>query len=175
MVLWQLPAGKSEMFYFAYFLVASIFFYMAYTVFATPWVALGYELTPDYHERTRLMGVQNFIGQIPYMISPWFLWIMNSGRFFPDQVSGAAGLAVDLRVRTRELPFRDIEIQKRENDLVGATFGRGMYILDDYSPLRHVSEASLTPRRWNVSIMSRSLPMGSMPSKASSSMESIRV
>jgi photosystem II stability/assembly factor-like uncharacterized protein len=35
--------------------------------------------------------------------------------------------------------FRDLEIQRRENDLVGATFGRGFYILDDYSPLRHVS------------------------------------
>lgn len=32
---------------------------------------------------------------------------------------------------------RDIEIQRRENDLVLATFGRGFYILDDYSPLRN--------------------------------------
>jgi photosystem II stability/assembly factor-like uncharacterized protein len=34
------------------------------------------------------------------------------------------------------IPVRDIAIQKRENDLVLATFGRGFYILDDYSPLR---------------------------------------
>ncbi|HVT40391.1 MAG TPA: hypothetical protein VHE78_15215 [Gemmatimonadaceae bacterium] len=34
------------------------------------------------------------------------------------------------------IPVRDIAIQKRENDLVIATFGRGIYILDDYSPLR---------------------------------------
>ncbi|MBX2817735.1 MAG: glycosyl hydrolase [Saprospiraceae bacterium] len=34
------------------------------------------------------------------------------------------------------IPVRDIEIQQRENDLVLATFGRGMYILDDYSLLR---------------------------------------
>lgn len=31
---------------------------------------------------------------------------------------------------------KDMEIQRRENDLVIATFGRGFYILDDYSPLR---------------------------------------
>jgi GPH family glycoside/pentoside/hexuronide:cation symporter len=67
-------------------------------VFATPWVALGYELTPDYHERTRLMGVQNFIGQLAYVVSPWFLWIMTSKAFFPDQVAGAAGLAVVIAV-----------------------------------------------------------------------------
>ena len=47
-LLWQLPEGKSEYFYFWYFLIGSVIFYLAYTVFATPWVALGYELTPDY-------------------------------------------------------------------------------------------------------------------------------
>ncbi len=36
---------------------------------------------------------------------------------------------------------RDIAIQKRENDLILASFGRGFYILDDYSPLRSVSDA----------------------------------
>ena len=99
-LLWQLPIGRSESFYFWYFLSGSILFYLAYTVFATPWVALGYELTPDYHERTRLMGVQNFIGQLAYLVSPWFLWIMTNTEWFPDQVSGAAGLAIAIGVAT---------------------------------------------------------------------------
>ncbi|MBS4029417.1 MAG: glycosyl hydrolase [Ignavibacteriales bacterium] len=34
------------------------------------------------------------------------------------------------------IPVKDIAIQKRENDLVLATFGRGFYVLDNYSPLR---------------------------------------
>ncbi|HPI20285.1 MAG TPA: glycosyl hydrolase, partial [Candidatus Kapabacteria bacterium] len=34
------------------------------------------------------------------------------------------------------IAVRDLEIQKRESDLVVGTFGRGIYILDDYSPLR---------------------------------------
>ena len=38
---------------------------------------------------------------------------------------------------------RDMTIQKRENDLVLATFGRGFYILDDYSALREISAATL--------------------------------
>ncbi|OGF59984.1 MAG: glycosyl hydrolase [Candidatus Fischerbacteria bacterium RBG_13_37_8] len=41
------------------------------------------------------------------------------------------------------IAVRDIAIQRRENDLVAGTFGRGFYILDDYSPLRSVSEAYL--------------------------------
>ena len=37
------------------------------------------------------------------------------------------------------IAFRDLAIQQRENDLVGASFGRSIYILDDYSALRQVS------------------------------------
>ena len=97
-LLWQLPDGRSESFYFWFFLTGSFFFYLAYTMFATPWVALGYELTPDYHERTRLMGTQNFIGQLAYVIAPWFLLIMQNERWFDDMVDGAAGLAIVIAV-----------------------------------------------------------------------------
>ncbi|MDX9759540.1 MAG: glycosyl hydrolase [Bacteroidota bacterium] len=38
------------------------------------------------------------------------------------------------------IAVRDIAIQARENDLVLATFGRGFYVLDDYSPLRRINE-----------------------------------
>ncbi len=96
-ILWQLPAGKSEAWYFWYFLGGSLIFYLAYTILATPWVALGYEMTPDYHERTRLMGVQNFIGNTAYMISPYFLAIMYLP-VFGDVVTGAGYLALIIAV-----------------------------------------------------------------------------
>lgn len=38
------------------------------------------------------------------------------------------------------ISFRDLEIQERESDLVGASFGRSFFVLDDYSPLRTISE-----------------------------------
>ncbi len=41
------------------------------------------------------------------------------------------------------ISVRDLEIQQRENDLVLATFGRGFYILDDYTPLRHITAERL--------------------------------
>ena len=41
------------------------------------------------------------------------------------------------------IPVRDLTIQKRENDLILATFGRSFYILDDYSPIRNFTEDSL--------------------------------
>jgi len=44
---------------------------------------------------------------------------------------------------TPTLSFRDLTIQKRENDLVAASFGRGFYVLDDYSALREMTPANL--------------------------------
>jgi hypothetical protein len=41
------------------------------------------------------------------------------------------------------ISFRDLAIQKRENDLVAASFGRGFYVLDDYSLLRDVTPSTL--------------------------------
>jgi len=43
------------------------------------------------------------------------------------------------------IAVRDLEIQRRENDLVVGTFGRGVFILDDYSPLRSGREALKSP------------------------------
>ena len=48
-----------------------------------------------------------------------------------------------LKGNVPNIPFRDLAIQTRENDLVGATFGRSFYILDDYTPLRSVSQSML--------------------------------
>jgi len=48
-----------------------------------------------------------------------------------------------LRGKAPYMQIRDMEIQKRENDIVMATFGRGFWILDDYSPLRELSAAAL--------------------------------
>lgn len=41
------------------------------------------------------------------------------------------------------IAVRDLEIQRRENDLVLATFGRGFYVLDNYTPLRELAEETL--------------------------------
>ncbi len=50
---------------------------------------------------------------------------------------------VELNGGVPTISFRDLAIQRRENDLVGASFGRGFYILDDYSPLRDLTPQAL--------------------------------
>jgi photosystem II stability/assembly factor-like uncharacterized protein len=62
------------------------------------------------------------------------------GLFF--SVDGG-GHWVQLRGNMPPAQVRDIDMQRRENDVVMATFGNGFWILDDYSPLREVSAESL--------------------------------
>ncbi|MDH5475314.1 MAG: glycosyl hydrolase, partial [Cyclobacteriaceae bacterium] len=66
---------------------------------------------------------------------------------------------VQLKGGTPTISFRDITIQRRENDLVGASFGRGIYVLDDITPIREFKvemlkkEASLfkvKPAYWYI-------------------------
>src|SRR6056300_1378509 len=60
---------------------------------------------------------------------------------------------------TPNMAFRDLTIQKRENDLVAASFGRGFFVLDDYSALRQMNDKALSadaalfetrPAKWFV-------------------------
>ncbi|MBL8175341.1 MAG: glycosyl hydrolase [Bryobacterales bacterium] len=58
------------------------------------------------------------------------------------------------------IAVRDIAIQSRENDLILATFGRGFYILDDYSPLRAKPDADTLFPVKNTSIFIEAQPLG---------------
>jgi photosystem II stability/assembly factor-like uncharacterized protein len=57
-------------------------------------------------------------------------WTPNGGRNWHKLSGGVPTIS-----------FRDVKIHRRDNDLVGATFGRGFYVLDDYSPLRELAAA----------------------------------
>jgi photosystem II stability/assembly factor-like uncharacterized protein len=77
-----------------------------------------------------------------------------------------------LKGKLPTIACRDLEIQRRENDLVVGTFGRGFWVLDDYSPLRNISpesleqsEAALYPVRDAWMFFERS-PLG-LPGKSS--------
>ncbi len=57
---------------------------------------------------------------------------VNGGERWTQLKSGLPTIAV-----------HDLVIQKRENDLIAGTFGRGIYVLDDYSPLRSLKADTL--------------------------------
>lgn len=71
--------------------------------------------------------------ELMFLATEFGIWFTHNGGDDWTQLKG--GLPV--------ISFRDLAIQKRENDLVAASFGRGFFILDDYSPLREINNATL--------------------------------
>lgn len=94
MIMWQLYPENSQTYNFFFFLSLSIFFYVGYTIFATPLIGLGYEMSSDYNERTRLMAVSQWIGQIAWMIAPWFWVIIYDQRIYDTAPEGARNLSI---------------------------------------------------------------------------------
>jgi len=71
-LLWNpwLELPKSGL--FLWYLIGSILYYLAYTIYAVPFSALGIELTSDYDERTRVQAWRMFFFLIGGMAGPWF-------------------------------------------------------------------------------------------------------
>ncbi len=90
-LMFQLHKEHSEMYNFWYFLVIQCLFVITFAFYAIPWIALGFEMTPDYHERTRLQGIGNSIAQIAWLLSPWLFTFMYTTK---DVVHGARTLAI---------------------------------------------------------------------------------
>jgi GPH family glycoside/pentoside/hexuronide:cation symporter len=93
-VQWQLYAENGTVFNFWYFLVFSILFILTNAIFATPLIGLGYEMTSDYKERTRLMGFSQIIGQIAWMVVPWFWVLIANPNLFESQAEGVRQLSI---------------------------------------------------------------------------------
>jgi GPH family glycoside/pentoside/hexuronide:cation symporter len=103
-ILWQLDPENTQNYNFWYFLILSMVFLIGNTMFATPLIGLGYEMTSNYNERTRLMASSQVMGQIAWMIVPWFWVIIASPDMLPI---GAEELN-----RIAELGLSDEETQK---------------------------------------------------------------
>lgn len=95
--MWQTQPGKSDMFYVWFYLAAFIIFFITYTIYATPFVAFGYEMTPDYNERTRLHAFANTAGQFAWISIPWF-WAFIASKRFDGPAEGASVLALGIGI-----------------------------------------------------------------------------
>ena len=92
--MWQLYKESGIVFNFWYFLSLSMVFTIGLTIFSVPFVAMGYEMTDDFHERTKIMASAQFIGQWAWIFMPWAWLFIYDPRFFTDPESGVRELAV---------------------------------------------------------------------------------
>jgi len=93
-MMWQLSADNSEIYNFYYFLTWSCVFSLGMTIFGVPYVAMGYEMSSDFHERTRLMAIAQWIGQWAWVIAPWFWVILYDPTWFERTDEGVRELSL---------------------------------------------------------------------------------
>ncbi len=93
-LLWQMDENNTATFNFWYFLIMSLVFLIGNTMFATPLVGLGFEMTTDYNERTKLMAFSQTVGLIAWVIVPWFWPMIPNENLFESQAIGIRTLAL---------------------------------------------------------------------------------
>ena len=93
-LMWQLYIENGIFFNFWYFLLCSLLFYLGITIFGIPFVAMGYEMSDDFHERTKIMAVSQFIGQFAWIIAPWIWVIIYDPAIFADPAAGTRELSI---------------------------------------------------------------------------------
>ena len=92
--MWQLYRENGLDYNFWYFLIMSFVFYLGLTIFSVPYVAMGYEMSDDFHERTRIMAVAQWIGQWAWVIAPWFWVIIYKPEWFESADAGSREVTV---------------------------------------------------------------------------------
>ena len=92
--MWQLFKENAVQYNFWYFFMWSVIFYLGLTFFSVPYVAMGYEMSNDFHERTNIMAIAQWIGQWAWVIAPWFWVIMYDPAWFPSADVAARELAI---------------------------------------------------------------------------------
>ncbi|MFA5688281.1 MAG: MFS transporter [Kiritimatiellales bacterium] len=97
--IWLFPRGMSESFYIFWLLLSSLIFYVGFTVFSVPYIALGMELSPDYHERTSVVAYRSVMAQFGGFVVSSLFWATSLTRW-ADRAEGMqyVGIAVGILV-----------------------------------------------------------------------------
>jgi GPH family glycoside/pentoside/hexuronide:cation symporter len=89
--LWVIPdfVGRGALL-FPYVLAMNLMVRTAYAIFVVPYVALGYEICTDYHQRSQLQGGRLAFNMLVNILGPALAWSL----FFPDRPGGPEATSV---------------------------------------------------------------------------------
>jgi GPH family glycoside/pentoside/hexuronide:cation symporter len=79
-IWWANPAWSGRM-QFAYLLTLCTLFYITYGIYAMAWSAVGYELTDDYNERSKVQAVGSFFLALVSLTAGWMYWLALRNAF----------------------------------------------------------------------------------------------
>ncbi|QHI70682.1 MFS transporter [Tichowtungia aerotolerans] len=97
-LFWLPPSGaENPVWYqnpaFIFATVLGVVFAVTYTLFVVPYTALGYELTPDYDEKTRVLAWRMYIGLLASLTVPWAYKLCQLDTF-PNEAVGAVWVSI---------------------------------------------------------------------------------
>ena len=75
---------------FLYALTINLLYRTAYAIFTVPYVALGFEVCTDYHQRSQLQGARTALNMLANLLGPALAWSL----FFPDRPGGPEATSV---------------------------------------------------------------------------------
>jgi len=139
-LMFAVGRGWSDTEYFIFMMVSTIIYVPVMSCFNMPWVSLGAEMTPDYHERTSVQAIRNLIQKVPELamfFAAQFttLWIFHDDTGKPDILLGAqtycailgaimVAAAVSIFVLTRERYYEALVNKGQERIPFSDTLGR---------------------------------------------------
>ncbi|QBN20578.1 MFS transporter [Flavobacterium nackdongense] len=142
--MWQLYASDGVTYNFIHFLIVSLFFYTGLTIFSIPYVAMGYEMSDNFHERTNIMATAQLIGQLAWVVAPWFWVIMADKTLFPSGDVAVRTLAVYVAIACAimaAIPAFFIPSKSTLNENYGSISLKG--ILNSFGEIKEGLKASV--------------------------------
>ncbi len=94
-LIWLVPRGWGEGATFTYLLLSCLVFFTCYTIFAVPYNTLAMELTPDYHEKTRVVAWRALFSKLSAIGIAWLFFFTQQ---FDDTLTGMRWVALGLAV-----------------------------------------------------------------------------
>lgn len=93
MLLWMAQPDWSDTMKAVYFVAFTLLFYTAFTMMTVPTDALGWELSPDYAERTRLMTWFSATVKITLFVLPW-MFALTQLEYWENEAQGLMAIGV---------------------------------------------------------------------------------
>jgi GPH family glycoside/pentoside/hexuronide:cation symporter len=90
-MIWMVPATWGQVALTAWLVATQVVFYIGYSFFSVPFLALQYEITPDYDERTRVSSFVGFFGKAGEM-GYNYIFPIASSVLFVSAISGVRTL-----------------------------------------------------------------------------------
>ncbi|EIP99212.1 Na+/melibiose symporter-like transporter [Opitutaceae bacterium TAV1] len=94
-LIWFVPAHSGTTAAAVWFLVTSLLFYTCFTLFSVPFFSLSLELSPDYHERTRVTAARSLFATLTSLIIAWAFKLAQLD-LFPDTLTGMRWVGIGM-------------------------------------------------------------------------------